>query len=261
MKKSIKIALCVLLPICLAGVVFGLWFTPKYVYMGRILSEPTARIAVLAAMNMEAKHLVSRMDGAYMSKAMGKKYMQGTINGADVILHQSGMGLDKAEAGARALIENFQPDVLVLFGMSGGIVPEIELYETVIASAVYPAWGDDWTAIPTDEALKALAAEVLEGVQTAPFATGDKMTWRKSDYDRIANACGAVAVDQESYAVAKVAQELGVPLLIVRSMSDTYENSSLLGFFKYGPISAERAAQATESVIIALAEREVSCPA
>jgi len=214
-------------------------------------------VAVLAAMGMEAKHLISRMDNPQTTKVAGKKFTYGTIGPAVVVLHRCGMGLDKAEAGARALIENFQPDVLILFGMSGGIAPEIELYETVVASAVYPAWMDDWVAAPTDGALAALAAELIEGARLAPVATGDRMTWRKSDYDRISSACGAVAVDQESYAVAMAAQEMGVSLLIIRSMSDTYENTSLLGFFKYGPISAEKAAKAAESVIKQLAEREI----
>jgi len=82
------------------------------------------------------------------------------------------------------------------------------------------------------------------------------MTWRKSDYDRIASACGAAAVDQESYAVASAAREMGVPLLIIRSMSDTYDNSSLLGFFKYGPISAEKVAREAETVIRKFSEGE-----
>jgi len=252
-KKWIKTVLCVLLPICIAGAAVGIWFASTEVAMGRL--QPTASVAVLAAMGMEAKHLVSRMDGARTVEIAGKKYTLGQINGTEVVLHQGGMGLDKAEAGARALME-FQPDVLVLFGMSGGIVPEIGLYETVIASGVYPAWKDDWIAIETDAALQSLAAEVLEDARVASIATGDKMTWRKKDYDRISRACGAVAVDQESYAVAKAARELGVPLLIIRSMSDTYDNTSLLGFFKYGPVSAEKAAKDAESVIKELAKKE-----
>jgi len=207
------------------------------------------QVAVLAAMNMEAKHLISRMDDAYERKIDGKNYTLGTIGDIDVVLHQSGMGLDKADAGARALMENFQPDVLVLFGMSGGIVPEMGLYETVIAHEVFPAWKDDWVSIKTDNDLAVLAMNILEDAVISNIATGDKMTWRKSDYDRISQACGAVAVDQESYAVAKAAQEASVPLLIIRSMSDTYDNSSLLGFFKHGPISAEKAAQDTAAVI------------
>lgn len=221
--------------------------------MGRV--QPIASVAVLAAMDMEAKHLVSRMDNVRPVKIAGKKYTLGQINGTEVVLHRGGMGLDKAGAGARALME-FQPDVLILFGMSGGIVPGVGLYETVIASAVYPAWKGDWVAVPTDEALAALAAEVLGDARLAPIATGDRMTWRKKDYDRISQGCGAVAVDQESYAVAEAAEELGVPLLIIRSMSDTYDNTSLLGFFKYGPVSAEKAAEDAAAVIEKLAERE-----
>jgi len=217
--------------------------------------EP-APIAVLAAMNMEAKHLIARMENPKVFKLAGKKYTRGRIGDAEIVLHQCGMGLEKADAGARALMENFRPGVMVLFGMSGGIVPEVELYETVVATAVYPAWIENGEAISTDEALAAFAADILDGERSTAIATGNKMTWRQKDYDRIANACGAAAVDQESYAVAKAAEAAGVPLLIIRSMSDTYDNSSLLGFFKYGPVSAEKAAREAETVIRKLAERE-----
>ncbi|MCL2494946.1 MAG: 5'-methylthioadenosine/S-adenosylhomocysteine nucleosidase [Oscillospiraceae bacterium] len=256
MKKRIVILLsAIALVICIAGAALAIWFIGTEEAYGLVLPGKPS-VALLAAMDMEAKHMIDRMDDAREIKNAGKKYTYGRIGSVHVILHQCGMGLDKAEAGARALIENFQPDVLVLFGMSGGIVPEIGLYETIIASEVFPAWKDDWVSIKTDAALAALADGVLKDAQLAPVATGNKMTWRKSDYDRIANACGAVAVDQESYAVVQAAQELGVPLLIIRSMSDTYENSSLLGFFKHGPISAEKAAEDTASVIEALAMRE-----
>ena len=216
-------------------------------------------IAVLAAMNMEARHLVSRMENPRSVRVAGRKYTRGRIGKAEVVLCQSGMGLEKAGAGARALIEAFQPETLVLFGMSGGIVPEIGLYETVIAQSVYPAWIEDGEAIATDETLAALAAQVLEGERTVAIATGEKMTWRRSDYDKIASACGAAAVDQESYAVANAAREMGVPLLIIRCMSDTYDNSSLLGFFKYGPVSAEKAATDAAAVIAHLDELESTC--
>ena len=217
-------------------------------------------IAVLAAMNMEAKRLEARMMNPRKEKVAGKTFTRGMVGGTEIVLHQCGMGLDKAEEGARALIETFQPDLLILFGMSGGIVPGMELYETVIADAVFPAWEEDWVALPTDGALAAFAAGILGDARRAPIATGNKMTWHKKDYDRISSACGAVSVDQESYAVAKAAGAAGVPLLILRSMSDTYDNTSLLGFFKYGPASAEKAAADTEAVIRELDAFYVSSP-
>lgn len=236
MKKTIALLLCAGLLLCACCV-------PE-------APPEKVKVAVLAAMKMEARHLESRMDNARTVKIACNKFTRGQIGGAEVALCQSGMGLDKAEAGARALIENFQPDVLVLCGMSGGIVPEMGLYGTVIADAVYPTWTSDWIAVPTDKALVKRAAKVLgKDARVASISTGDKMTWRKSDYDKISKACGAVAVDQESYAVARAAQEAGVPLLIIRSMSDTYDNTSLLGFFQYGPISAETAAKCAVKVI------------
>ena len=247
MRRLVAIAIC-------AAVLLGL------AACGAPEGEPeNVAVAVLAAMGMEAKQLIERMENPRTVQTGGKRFTRGRVGPVDIVLHRCGMGLGKAEAGVRALIETFQPDVLILFGMSGGIVPEIGLYETVIADCVYPAWEENDRAIVTDWTLAALAMKVLEDARFAPIATGNKMTWRKSDYDRISQTCGAVAVDQESYAVALAAEELGVSLLIIRSMSDTYDNSSLLGFFKYGPVSAEKAAKDTETVIRHLEELESTC--
>ena len=251
MTKRVKRALAalllaaLLLPLAACGESKDLFLARK--------GEP--RIAVLAAMNMEAKQLEKLLEEPERFKHDGKSFVHGGMGGAHVILHQGGMGLDKAEAGAKALIESFQPDILILFGMSGGIVPDVALYETVVAQTVYAAWDFDIPAIATDETLVTIATEVLPHARAAAIATGGKMTWTKKSYDLISGTCGAVAVDQESYAVAKAAREANVPLLIIRSMSDTYDTTSLLGFFKYGPISAEKAAMDTETVIKKLGEQ------
>jgi len=127
MKKAIAITLCLATLLCLAALLgLAACGVPE-------TAPEEVPIAVLAAMNMEAKHLVSRMENPRSVKVAGRRYTCGKIGEVEIVLHQSGMGLEKAEAGARALMENFQPEALVLFGMSGGIVPDIELYETVIA--------------------------------------------------------------------------------------------------------------------------------
>ena len=244
MKRVLAMMLC----LCTAFLFLSACGAPS-------LPPVQAKIGVLAAMKMEARQLIKRMDNPQSFNWAGQSFTSGRIGGVEIILCQCGMGLEKAEAGAKALMESFKPEMLILFGMSGGIVPGVELYETVVAQAVYPAWDFDLQAVATDEELLAIAQDVLPEARPAFIATGNRMTWRKTDYDRISAACGAVAVDQESYAVAKAAREAGMPLLIIRSMSDTYDNTSLVGFFKYGPISAEKAAADTETVIEKLAER------
>ena len=214
------------------------------------------KIAVLVAMGMEESMLVKRMEDSKPEKMGGRAYLHGRIGETEVILHRCGWGMDRSEKGARAVIDAYQPEALILYGVSGAIVPELELSDTVVATSSFPASGKHakgGKAVPTDEKLADFAVQVLQGARKAPVATTQGVVINKKRNDRFAETSGAVCSDMESYTVAKVAREMGVPLLVIRSMSDVVKRSSLLLFFKHGRAAAEKAAKDTETVIKELA--------
>jgi len=210
-------------------------------------------IAVLAAMGMEAARLRERIENAEPMAPRGKT-VRGAVGAAAVILHRCGWGMRNAARGARAVIENYHPDALVLCGVSGGLLPNIRVGETFIASSAFPAWGKAREAFATDAKLADFAARVLEGARQSPVATSRGLILRKKRKLGVVLQSGAACIDMESWAVAKTAQEMGVPLLILRAISDTYRPSSLLAFFKNGALAAEKAAADTEAVLKKLAE-------
>ncbi|MCL2106984.1 MAG: 5'-methylthioadenosine/S-adenosylhomocysteine nucleosidase [Oscillospiraceae bacterium] len=215
------------------------------------------KIAVLVAMGMEADCLIKRIENARTEKAGGRTFLRGTVGSAEVVLYRCGWGMRRAADGARALIGYARPDALLLYGVSGAIVPTLRIADTVVAEASFATWGKAFAAglsQPTDETLANFAAGVLGEAQKAPVATSVGVILRKKRNARIAAASGALCTDMESYAVAKAAAELDMPLLVIRSISDTFERISLLAFLKNGKIAAERAALDTETVIKALAE-------
>jgi len=217
------------------------------------------KIAVLVAMGMEAAKLIARIEGIQHEKVAGKKFICGKIGQAQVVLHICGMGMRKATAGAKALIENYQPDILVNYGVSGGLTPGIKVGDTVVVTSSCPASGKAYrteSAAPTDEALAAFAAQVLPDATKGPAATSLGIIVNKKRKARLVAKTGAVCIDMESCAAAKTARALGTPLLVIRCMSDTVEPTSLLHFFKNGDMAAEKVAAETEMVIKALCERE-----
>ena len=219
-------------------------------------SEPeTVPMAVFTAMKVEAKQLIKRMDGVRTVKVEGKKYWRGRIGEAEVVVGQFGMGLKKAEAGAEALIRNFQPDTLFVYGTCGAIIPELEIHQTLIADAFCLKGEEGGAAIASDDALASLAQELLPHARRVRLVAEGGFSWTPKAMERIAADSGAVAIDLESYAVAKVAGELGVPLLTIRCTANTYHYSTLPAWPKNGPVAADMAAQATETVIKRLAEQ------
>ena len=215
------------------------------------------KIAVLVAMPMEAAPLLKRMEGTAPEKIAGKKFLIGRIGGVEIVMHICGMGMRKAARGTRALVTNYKPDLLLNYGVSGGLVPEIGLSDTVVAVSSCPASGRNWITAdtaPTDAALTELAAQALPGAIRGPAATSIGIIVNKKRKARLVAKTGAVCIDMETCAAAKTARALGVPLLVIRCMSDTVEPTSLLHFFKNGADAAEKAAADVETVIKKLAE-------
>ena len=214
-------------------------------------------IAILVAMPMEAAPLLKRMDGTASEKIAGKKFLRGRIGGAEIVMYICGMGMRKADIGARALIASYKPDLLLNYGVSGGLVPEMGLSDTVVAVSSCPASGKAYrteSAAATDAALADFAALALPGAKKGPLATSIGIIVNKKRKARLVAKTGAVCIDMETYAAAKTARELGVPLLVIRCMSDTVEPTSLLHFFKNGADAAEKVAADVETVIKKLAE-------
>ncbi|MCL2494947.1 MAG: hypothetical protein FWE98_04745 [Oscillospiraceae bacterium] len=243
MKKAITSALVLLL--CLLA--FAACGAPE--------AEPEqVPIAVLAAMRVEAKQLVKRMDGVRQVKVAGRTYTRGTIGGTEVVLVQTGMGLKKAEAGVRDMIDAFQPSNLFVYGTSGALVPELEVHQVMIADSLSLEGVEGGDAIPADEALVSLAQELLPHARRVRLVAESGFSITPKAMARIAAQSGAVAIDLESYAVAKVAKEKGIPLLVIRCTANTYHYSTLPAWPKNGPIAADKAAEGTEAVIKKLAE-------
>ncbi|MCL2508695.1 MAG: 5'-methylthioadenosine/S-adenosylhomocysteine nucleosidase [Oscillospiraceae bacterium] len=207
------------------------------------------KIAVLVAMSMEESYLVKRIEEQKPETVAGAKFLHGRIGEAEVILHRCGWGMRNADRGARALIGHAKPDALILYGVSGGLVPDVRVADTVAAVSSFPAFGKVRKAENTDARLTGIALRVIPEARKAPIATSIGIILRKKRKAKIVAESGAVCIDMESYAVAKAANEMGVPLLVIRSLSDTLEPSSLLEFFKNGRVAAENAAAGVEAVI------------
>ena len=215
------------------------------------------KIAMLVAMNMEAAKLISRMEGLRHEKTAGRKFLCGKIGQAEVVMYICGMGLRRAAIGARALVESYQPDMLVNYGVSGGLVPGLGVGDTVVVTSSCPASGKAYrteSAVPMDEGIAKFAAQVLPDARVAPAATSIGLILNKRRKARLVAKTGAVCIDMESYAAAKTARALDTPLLVIRCMSDTLEPESLLHFFKNGDMAAEKVGAETETVIKKLAE-------
>ncbi len=138
---------------------------------------------------------------------------------AGYALRQSGPGPERAEAAARALLEA-GCGALVSAGICGGLRSGIGAGTLILAHRVCDCTGHGWAA---DRAWRAALAERLGArinLSSGTLLGSDRVLPTPDDKAQAARACDAMAVDMESHAVARVADEAGVPLLVLRAVSD-----------------------------------------
>ena len=156
------------------------------------------------------------------------------------------------------------PKIQVTAGTAGGISPEAELFDTVIAqraayhdvaeeilTQLHPHLPSAW--FPGDGALLDLARRYSQGakhpirfggiVTGERFVTGERRT-------RLCQKFGALAADMETAAIAHVCFVRRVPFLSVRTISDTLEADGAESF----AANCARASEIAAEVVSDLAE-------
>lgn len=110
---------------------------------------------------------------------------------------------------------------IVSFGLAGGVDPKVEAGDLVLADRVILP---DGRSVPTDQAWLRTALSRLKPPRTrvaiGPVAGTEWLLATVEDKRRLADASGALAGDMESAWAAVVAERAGLPLLVVRAVSD-----------------------------------------
>lgn len=133
-------------------------------------------------------------------------------------------GTDPARTRAQAKrLAGAAPDLLVSFGLAGGLVPAYRPGTLILPDAVVDDAGGRWPMSAgwhgalLDRQPEAGHVDAVVGVD-APVATARAK-------HVLATATGAAAVDMESVALAQAAAERGVPMVVVRAVCDPAERA------------------------------------
>ena len=93
------------------------------------------RIAVICAMDIEAKSLIDLLEEKQTIKILDKTFYYGKIKNEDVAVAVSGIGKVASGITTTLLIEHFKPDVVINSGIAGGY-NKVKTLDLVIASDV-----------------------------------------------------------------------------------------------------------------------------
>ncbi len=144
------------------------------------------------------------------------------INGSYLATAVSGVGAENAAASTAVLCEDFNLDYVLTLGLCGGAKPGMKPGHLVLANEAW--YGRKRIVIQSKWGMAALEAIVCSGI---PYHIGSFQMFDEAVLSMGVVLQGASAVDVESYAIAAEAGKHGVPVVIVKAVSDVIPRQEL----------------------------------
>jgi adenosylhomocysteine nucleosidase len=221
-------------------------------------------LAVLGAVNPEVTLLQSMLTEAKSQEIEGIEFISGRIGAEPVVLAWTGVGKVNAAMTTTLLLEHFHPTRVIFTGIAGGVDPNLEPGDIVIAKqTAYHDMGTLWSQgleyggvksrmtgepnpvfFPADPVLLAAAEKAAKsmtfgavGLRTdqrppnvvvGTVVTGDVFVASQEKSAELAKGLGACAVEMEGAAVAQLCYQRNIGCLIIRSISDKADRSAVM---------------------------------
>lgn len=241
-------------------------------------------IGIVCAIEPELGHLRSELVDPAATVLGHARFDAGELDGHQVVLVGGGMGKVNTAVVATVLADRFACDAIVFSGVAGGLDPDLDIGDIVIAdrtvqhdTGVLEDTGlqiyqpghvpfinpTDRRGYPADPALLGRVKECLAGftLPALPVAaggrdrpprisygtvlTGDQFVHSDATRDRLHREFGGHAVEMEGGALAQVCEGFGIPWLVIRALSDLAGHESRFDFTAF----VEQAAASSASIV------------
>jgi len=192
--------------------------------------------AILAAVSEEIAGIKQAMNISDRIRLGKSEAWPGKWQGKSIVLVRTGVGKQRAAEAALQTIEQFSPDRLLSIGYAGGLVPELEVSDLIVAEQIVDV--ESSAEFVPDQQWLHLAQNTSASenykVISGKLVTADKVIHSPLDKKEFGERFSAQAVEMETSAIAKVATDNNLPFLSVRAISDSVDqeildSSSFLG--------------------------------
>ncbi len=258
------------------------------------MTTQTRPIGLICAVPEEIGHFGAHLQVTAVTELAGFRFLAGDMDGVPVVLVEAGIGKVNAAIVGTLLAQHFAVRALVFSGVAGGLDPDLGIGDVVIARTLiqhdYGALCDGrltpyQPGVPPlpglegpvgyhlADGLEGRIAAVLAGLELPAMpamATGGQArqpairfgTVLTGDYflncaatrTDLHDRFQAQAVEMEGAALAQLAERFGLPLVVVRALSDLAGGDSHVDFPSFARAAAGGAALIVRRLIALLAE-------
>ena len=214
-------------------------------------------IGIIGAMPVEVDKFKNQMLGVSTETISGTEFVCGTLWGHPAVVAVSGVGKVNAAICAQAMIMRYEPRFIINSGVAGGLDPELNICDTVVATSVIQhdmdtsplgdpvgfISGIGVVDIPADPELsdKLHNSALKNGIHSilGKIVSGDQFINSRDKKDFLKDTFDASACEMESAAIGHVCFKNEVPFAILRSISDNADDSSHLSYTEFVEIAAD----------------------
>lgn len=228
------------------------------------------RTAIVSALHDELASVLALMPDERKQTVGGREFWVGHLHGQDVVAVLSGVGKVAAATTATLLIQHFGVDRIVFTGVAGGLGAGVKVGDVVLARSFLQHDMDASPLFPRHEvpfygrsrfdadpaladALELACERMLQGLpqqldeQTVTtfglqsprlhqglLISGDRFVATTAESANLQRELpDALAVEMEGAAFAQVCHDFGVPLAVVRTISDRADDAAHVDFPKF----------------------------
>lgn len=223
------------------------------------------KIGIIGAMELELEALKEKMQIIRKEEKASMEFLEGTLNGTDVVIVRSGIGKVNAALCTQILCDLFEVTHIINTGVAGSLKNEINIGDIVVSTDAlhhdvdvrvfgYPL-GEvpqmGCLAFPADEKLTGLAVECCKevnpdiAVYSGRIVSGDQFISDKQVKETIISNFGGFCVEMEGASIAHAAYLNHVPFVIIRAISDKADDSAEMDYPTF-----ERAAAAHSAALV-----------
>ena len=225
------------------------------------------KLGIIGAMQIEIENLKPSIEKQRFSTISGVDFIEGQIDGVDIVNAVSGIGKVFAAICTEIMILHFGVDHVINIGVAGSLVKDLKVLDVAVAESAVQhdmntsAIGDPIGLVSginiinfmADKALNDKVISVLsdKGIyyQTGVIASGDLFVDTEKQRQGIRQKFDAIAADMEGGSIAHTCYVNNVPFTLIRSISDAEGSAMDYNTF------AGKAAEQSISIVLELISR------
>lgn len=228
-------------------------------------------IGIIAAEQIEMQAIKEKMQNIEEKKIYNLDFFKGKIQEKECVLVTCGVGKVNSARTVQILIDNYKIDYVINVGSSGGINPELNIGDIVIAKNLVQYDFDITGAgdyekgeicgigkyIESDKKLTNLCEQTIKeiniedsNIKIGTIASADYFAVDSKKMEDVRREFNAECVEMEGASIAQVCFLDNVPFLVIRGISDVQNGNNKVDFHTYIEKASKKVAIILENLIL-----------